>query len=265
MGRLARKIAVVLGGGGTAIGRATMRRFLDEGATVISVDRTKDRDAALAAAEELGLATTVAFIDIFDGQSYRSAFDEIVSAHGRIDALINVAVAGRGPDPGDWEWTLRGSFAPVYYGTGYGAPAMATQGGGSILNVASVSGVVLSPSIRPVQPDVPMEDFPIPHRGIGSYGPSKAAVVHFTKEMAVLWGRRQVRVNVVAPGFMATPFTLAAITGERRSEIEQAIPLGSLGRAEDIASVAAFFASDDSAYVTGQLVVVDGGFSAARH
>jgi gluconate 5-dehydrogenase len=80
--------------------------------------------------------------------------------------------------------------------------------------------------------------------------------------MAVRWGRRGVRVNVIAPGFMATPFTLASIQGARRDELIDLIPLGRLGDAEDIAGTAMFLASDDAKYVSGQLITVDGAFSA---
>jgi NAD(P)-dependent dehydrogenase (short-subunit alcohol dehydrogenase family) len=264
-GRLEGKVALVTGAGGSAIGRATTDLFAAEGAVVICADRPKDAEAGREQAERLaagGHQAQAVVVDVMDDSSVRAALESAIAELGRLDVLFNLMVAGRTVAPDDWQWTLSSPFAPIYFGTFYGAELMSRHGGGSIINASSISGVVLSPSIAPLPP-LGNDEEPMPASiGQGSYGAAKATVHHYTKEMAVRYARRGVRVNTVAPGFMQTPFTLRSIHGEYRERLEETIPMGHMGHAEDVAGAALYFASDESRYVTGQLIVVDGGFSA---
>jgi NAD(P)-dependent dehydrogenase (short-subunit alcohol dehydrogenase family) len=265
-GRLSGKVAVVGGGGGFAIGRATVRRFVAEGAHVYAMDRAKDRLGADDFAEQLrrdtGVTVRPLTVAPLDAETFRISLEQVVREMGRLDVFVNFLVAGRTTASDDWQWTLNSPFAPTYFGLVYAAELMSRGGGGSIVNTSSVSGVVLSPSIAPLDPlDSNAGEEPI-LLGAGSYGAAKATIGHLTREYAVRYGRRNVRVNAIAPGFMATPFTLRSIHGDYRSDLEQRIPLGHLGEGLDIANLALFLASDEAKYVTGQLIVVDGGYSA---
>lgn len=265
-GRLTGKVAVVGGGGGFAIGRASVRRFLAEGATVFAMDRAKDRAAIGESLAEMagdsGAVVRQLIVDPLDPGTFRDALQSVVDSTGRLDVLFNALVVGRTVAPDDWQWTLNSPFAPAYFGALYAAELMSRLDGGSIILVSSVSGVVLSPSITPLPPMTEEERATPIALGAGSYGAAKATVAQLAREFAVRYGRRGIRVNAIAPGFMATPFTLRSIHGDYRRELEDRIPLGHLGEDVDIANLALFLASDESKYVTGQLVLVDGGFSA---
>jgi NAD(P)-dependent dehydrogenase (short-subunit alcohol dehydrogenase family) len=262
--RLAGKVALITGAGGSAIGRTTASRFAREGATLICADREKDAAAGEELVAELvagGAAATAVTVDLQTEASIREMLEDAVDRHGRLDVLFNLMVWGRPPTPGDWQWMQNATFVPTYFGTYHGADLMARHGGGSIVNASSIAGVVLSPAVQPLPP-IEAEDLQAPTPpGPGSYAAAKVTVEMLTREFAVRYGRRGVRVNAVAPGFMATPFTLSAYDPAFWERVEHAIPLGRLGRAEDIAATAAFLASDDAAYITGQLLVVDGGYS----
>ncbi len=261
--RLEGRIALVTGAGGSSIGRATCRRFAAEGATLICADREKDREAGARLIAELeadGASVSAAVVDLQREQSVREMLEAAIARHGRLDVLFNLMVWGRPPGP-DWRWMLEGTFAPTYFGTYFGAELMARHGGGSIVNASSVAGVVLSPAVQPLPPiDNAQRDAPFEPTA-GSYSAAKATVATLTREYAVKYGRRGVRVNAVAPGFMDTPFTMSSYDDRFWQRVEQAIPMGRFGRPEDVAATAAFLASDDAAYITGQLLVVDGGYS----
>jgi NAD(P)-dependent dehydrogenase (short-subunit alcohol dehydrogenase family) len=263
--RLEGKIALITGAGGSEIGRVTSRRFAAEGAIVGCADRPKDQaagDELVAELRESGFSAWAALVDLTDHHSVRAVLEHAIDEHGRLDVLFNLMVWGRVPPDEGWEFMLASTFAPAYFGTRYGCQLMARHGGGSIINASSIAGVALSPQIRPLPP-VGDEDEPIT-LGTGSYAAAKATIAQLTREYAVMYGRRGVRVNALAPGLIATPWTLSTPLGKdaaRRRLEEQAIPLGRLGRPEEIAGPAVFLASDDASYVTGHVLVVDGGFS----
>lgn len=263
--RLEGKIAVVTGAGGTGIGRASALRFAEEGAIVVCADREKDAESGreiTANINQSGGTAVAKTLDLLDHTTVRDVLQDTVTEFGRIDTLFNVAIPGRAP-PADsgipkWEWTYKGAFLANYFPATYGARLMAAGGGGSIINVSSIAGVVLSPTITPIEEPEPVTDMDLT---INTYGSGKSAVVFFTREMAVRYARQGVRVNVIAPGFMQTPYTLGLIHGERRENLERQIPMGKMGTAEDVAAAAVFLASDESAYITGLLIPVDGGFN----
>ncbi len=259
------KIAIVTGAGGTGLGRASAMRFSDEGATVICVDRTKEGAQGQEMADAINAAGGTARakpVELLEPETIRAALMEVVDEFGRIDVLFNIAIPGRAPPPDSgipkWEWTYKGAFIANYFPAVYGAGLMALNGGGSIINISSIAGVVLSPSIVPIEQPDPIEAIDLT---VNTYGPAKSAVVYFTRELAVRYARQGVRVNVIAPGFMKTPYTLGAIHGERRAELERRIPMGRMGEPEDVAAAAVFLASDASTYITGLLIPVDGGYN----
>jgi NAD(P)-dependent dehydrogenase (short-subunit alcohol dehydrogenase family) len=264
-GRLDGKIALITGAGGSQIGRVTSRRFAAEGATVVCADRPKDQGAGqelVAELRENGLSGQARTVDLTDHLAVRAVLEQTIDEHGRLDVLFNLMVWGRVPSDAGWEFMLASTFAPAYFGTRYGCQLMARHGGGSVINTSSIAGVALSPQIRPLPP-VGDEVEPVT-LGTGSYAAAKATIAQLTREYAVMYGRRGVRVNALAPGIIATPWTLSTPLGEdeaRRRLEERAIPLGRLGLPEEIAGPAVFLASDDSSYMTGHLLVVDGGFS----
>jgi NAD(P)-dependent dehydrogenase (short-subunit alcohol dehydrogenase family) len=138
---------------------------------------------------------------------------------------------------------------------------MSRHGGGSIINTSSDAGIGISAKFRPADPPADLGPFDAVTIGQGSYGAAKAGVWHFTKEMAMKYARYGVRVNCISPGYMATPLTLNNIVGDYRDQVTESIPMGRFGQAEDVAAAVAFFACDDSRYLTGHLITVDGGYS----
>lgn len=265
-GRLSGKVVVIGGGGGFGLGQACVRRFASEGASVICMDRRKDQakaeDFRVRLADETGIEVGLCLVDPLDPATFSAALEGVVADTGALDVLVNLLVAGRTTDPTDWQWTLNSPFAPTYFGMRFAAELMSRLRGGSIINTSSVSGVVLSPSIKALPPLTDAERSQPLRMDAGSYGAAKSTVVFLTREFAVRYARRGIRVNVIAPGFMATPFTLDNIAGEYRATLEESIPMGHMGTPEDIAGTALFLATDDAKYITGQLITVDGGFSA---
>jgi NAD(P)-dependent dehydrogenase (short-subunit alcohol dehydrogenase family) len=254
---------VITGAGGTGIGRACSQRLFEEGAHVVSLERPKDAERGeevVASITSQGGTSQTSVVDLHEHLAVKEALGAVIAEHGRIDALLNVMPWGWTRPPDDWRYTLASAFAPPYFGTFYGAEYMSRHGGGSIVNWSSAAGVVITGRaavLPPLTDEEAAQDFELP---LGSYGAAKATVHHLSKEFAVKYAARGVRVNTIAPGYMATPFTLERVHGEYRDQVEATIPMGKLGAPEDIAAAAAYFASDDAKYVTGQLIVVDGGY-----
>jgi 3-oxoacyl-[acyl-carrier protein] reductase len=244
------KVALVAGGGGQGIGGATARTLAAAGAAVAVVDleeeRARDvRDAIVAAG---GRAVPVV-ADVLDESQSAAIVDAAVSTYGGLDVLVNVA--GGMNVFGNWspltEWTSQQWDAVVGLNLRYhfllcraAIPKIAERGGGAIVNVTSISGVFGSPNHS-------------------AYGAAKAGLIHLTKTLAVEVGRLGIRVNAVSPGAVATPATADRITPERQEEMRRTTPLQRAGVPEDIARAVLFFASPMADYVTGQMLLVDGG------
>jgi 3-oxoacyl-[acyl-carrier protein] reductase len=239
-GSLEGKIALVTGGA-SGIGAATTARLRDAGATVIigdlAVEDATDGEDKLSQAQ----------LDVSDVGSVNRCIAEIIAHHGRLDCLVHSAGIARtipfldtSPETFDQiiDVNVRGTFLVGQAA----ARAMRDSGGGSIVNIGSVSGL-LGNALRI------------------AYGTSKAAVHHLTKVMAVELGPYNIRVNVVAPGPVSTPMTDALYTPNVRAEWIGRMPLGRFGTSEDMAGAAAFLLTDEAAFITGQTLSVDGGFS----
>jgi len=245
---LSATIALVTGATG-GLGEAICRRLADDGASVVATDLDPDACARLVA----GLSAPERHLALAHDVSSETNWTDVVAAvrarYGRLDALVNNA--GIGGMASVTEETLAGwdrivgvDQTGVWLGMKY-AGALVEEGGGSIVNISSILGI---------------------GGGLGNsaaYAAAKGAVTNLTKNAALHWAQRGVRVNSVHPGFIGTRQLLERFEGsERHAAMLANTPMRRLGRAEEIASVVAFLVGDDSSYMTGSEVRVDGGWSA---
>jgi len=245
---LAGKTIVVTGGSG-GIGRAVLRGSLDAGAHVAVLDYDAQaaeetaRDADPSGGRVIGLGCDVSSID-----NVIAAADTVAERWGGCDVLINNAGILR---PGaledlrleDWSRMLEVNLSGCLIGSQVFGRQMARRGGGAIVHVASISASQPQPFS-------------------GAYSPGKAAVVMLSRQLAYEWGAKGIRSNVVSPGLVVTPLSEAFYADEDvRHAREKMVPVGRIGRPQDMADAALFLASDRAAYVNGQEIVVDGGLS----
>jgi NAD(P)-dependent dehydrogenase (short-subunit alcohol dehydrogenase family) len=240
---------VLVTGGAGGIGRAAAEVLADRGATVVVVDRDRDGGAeTVAGIERAGGGATLVVADVSNSAGVQAVVEETIARHGRIDGLVNnAAIVVRTPllaetDERDWDLVMDTNLKSVFLCTKYCLPHMLAAGGGSIVNVASVAALVAG------------QTYSTP------YGVSKAGVVHLTRLTAVQYASAGIRANCVLPGSVDT----AQLRGSTAGSAEllsrtAAIPLGRIGRPEDIAPAIAFLIGDESGYVTGATLVIDGG------
>lgn len=245
--RFAGKVAIVTGGA-SGIGAAFVRRVHGEGAAVMIADMDTARGEALAA--ELGARAVFRTVDVSDADAWTGLADATVAAFGGIDILYNnagIGCYGLTPDLpiADWRRVLAVNLDAVFYGCRVVIPHLKVRGGGVIVNTASASGLAA--------------DF-----GFTAYNAAKAGVINYTRSLAIDHARDGIRANAVCPGPVDTPILTTgvdAIPG-LRAEWEGIVPSKRFARAEEIAAVAAFLASDDASGVTGAAIPVDGGLTA---
>ncbi len=248
-GRVAGKVALITGAA-SGIGRAAALRLAAEGATIVATDRDEIGLAALAAA--LGAPHTTAVLDVTDEDAWPRVVADLVARHGRLDVLLNSAGIGRF---GDIESTTLADFRLMYRvnveGTFLGCraalPAMKPTGG-SIINLSSVAGLIGVPDLA-------------------GYCASKGAVRLLSKSIALHCAKHgmRIRCNSLHPSFVDTPMVdaMAAAMGEGgRQQLARAAPLGRLGHVDDVTAAVLFLASDESAFVTGVELPIDGGLTA---
>ena len=246
--------AALVTGAARGIGGATARRLAAEGAAVMCAD--VDGAGAAAIADELiadGRQAAAMALDVTDEDAVAAALGTARDTFGRLDILINNAGIGGGED---WQRTIDVNLSGVYYGLRHGAPFLAERGGGAIVSTASIAGLVGLVGMAPP------EDAALPP-GAGAYVAAKHGVAGLTRQYAIAFGQRGVRVNAVAPGYVETAMT-APLRNAPGGEafLESLHPLGRLGQAEEIAAAIAFLASDDASFVTGVVLPVDGGYTA---
>ncbi len=257
--RLNGKVALITGSG-SGMGRAAALRFAEEGATVVVVD--VDADTARTVAGEVtaaGGAAVPVTADVSVATDVERAVAAAEDSFGGLDILYSNAGYWRyavdgyefgktdAPSPllaeEIWHTTVDVSLKGTYLGARFAIPAMRRRGGGSIINCSSVAA------------------FRVGHGASDAYTAAKGGVVSLTRSLAVEHGPDGIRVNCVVPGPIETPL-VHRLPAEARTAFAELVPLGRWGRAEDVANMALFLASEESAYCTGQTFVVDGGYLA---
>src|SRR6202045_3643647 len=238
--------AAVVTGAGRGIGRAIAMRLASEGARVAAVGRTEAN--AKKTADEINVtradAAKAYAVDVSDHAAVQKVGAEILEDFGKIDILVNNAGVTRDGlamrmSVEDWDTVINSNLRGAFNFTQSILRAMIKQRSGRIINITSVIGL-------------------IGNAGQTNYSASKAGLIGFTKSLARELASRNITVNAVAPGFITTDMT-AGLSEEIKKTIQSQIPLGKTGTPEDVASTAAFLASAEASYITGQVICVDGG------
>lgn len=255
MERLKGKVAIVTGGA-VGIGKASVIRMAEEGASVAIFDRQDQEGEALAS--ELvsrGLKAHYWHCDVGFEASVRSAIDSVKGHFGRIDVLVNNAGISGTNKPThelteeEWDEVQRVNVKGVFFCTKHAIPHLKSCSNGSIINLSSIYGLVSAPDVPP-------------------YHASKGAVRLMTKTDALIYAPDRIRVNSIHPGFIWTPMVENHLqtTGTDLEDAKKATaalhPLGHMGEPDDIAWAIVYLASDESKFVTGSELVVDGGYTA---
>ncbi len=246
-GRLSGKVALI-SGAARGMGESEARLFAREGAQVVLGDILEDqgRAAVESIAQQGGTATFVP-LDVTRAQDWQRAVETVEQTYDRLDILVNNAGIVRMAPLDEtsletWNEVIDVNQTGVFLGMKHAVPAMRRAGGGSIVNISSIAGLIGLPNIP-------------------AYQASKGAVRILTKSAAVQYATDKIRVNSVHPGRIETPMT-APLAPERREMLLRLTPLGRDGTAEEVAYGVLYLASDESSYVTGAELVIDGGYTA---
>ena len=248
-GRFHEKVVLVTGAA-SGIGAATARRFASEGAKLALGDLNEVGLSAIA--KQLGGEPNVVVrpTDVSRLDEVESLTELAIERFGQLDVVFNnagIGAYGRTPDldPEVWHRTIAVDLDSVFFGCRAAIPHLKEAGGGSIINTASISGL--------------FGDY-----GLAAYNAAKGAVMNYTRTAAIDHAGDGIRINAVCPGPIETALTAAMVENPRFMEsYAELIPMGRIGRAEEVAGVVAFLASEDASYITGAAIVIDGGLTAA--
>jgi 3-oxoacyl-[acyl-carrier protein] reductase len=249
---LENKIAIVTGGG-VGIGRSVAVEFARAGADVVVASRKiENLEPVTAEIKKLGRRSFAMAVDVRQEDAVKELVERTVRELGRLDVMVNNAGASFRANPEDitangWNTVVGINLNGVFFGCKWAGKQMMAQGGGVIINVSSIAGTNGSTMMS-------------------HYGAAKAAVVNFTRSLGMAWGRKNVRVNCIAPGPIETEGYMGVLTKQDPAVAKKAydtvasrVGMGRWGKVEEIAYPCIFLASDASSFMTGETIIVDGG------
>lgn len=253
MPKFAGKVAIITGAG-SGIGQAMAWRFMQEGASVVVVDRDRAAaDATMMRGRTAGGESVACTADVSQSVAVQAMIECAISRYGRVDILCNNAAilsetSVVACEPEEWDRVMAVNVRGVYLGCKYAIPHMQAQGGGCIINTASTAA----------------------HIGLfnrAPYSASKGAVLALTRQIAVEYAGSGIRVNSISPGSVESPLLIGMMNRQEnpvayRADLAARHPLQRLAAPDEIAGTAVYLASDDAAFVTGTDIVVDGGLTA---
>jgi len=246
--------AAIVTGAGSGIGLATTRQFLESGAQVVAVDRRSDLQSAFTACTPEQLARLAIVIgDVAVEATAKEFAAAALERFGRLDVLVNNAAVNvvkpiHEHTPEEWDFVMNTNVKALFLASRHVVPVMIKKGGGVILNAGSISGVV----------GIPTQ---------GAYAPSKGAVHQMTRQMAIEYGRYNIRVNAVCCGTINTPLVQASAEASGDAEgywkmLRDGHPIGRIAEPEEVAGFYTYLASDLASFITGATLMFDGGFTA---
>ena len=251
MPRLEGKVAII-SGGARGQGAVEARMFAEEGASVVIGDILDEQGRQTEAElQELGYNVTYVHLDVTDESDWQSAVQTAINAYGKLDILLNnagilIRKTIEETTVEDWDRIFAVNSKGVFLGTKAAIPAMRENGGGSIINISSTAGLVGSPN------------------GSASYTATKGSVRLFTKSTAIQHASEGIRANSIHPGPIETDMIADTLNDPANMALRmQRLPLGRVGKPSEIAYGAIYLASDESSFVTGAELVIDGGTTAA--